>query len=423
MHFIFHLPEIIKSSLTITCLVMLMLLLIEFINVSSSGKLLERMQHRPIVQIIIATLLGLIPGCLGGFTIVSLYTHQLLGFGALVAGMISTFGDEAFIIFACSPKATLLLIAALVVTAILAGIITHYIFHSKNLHNSHTHTLEIHNEHDETGAHQHGKIQLSFQNIKKISFSRAVLLFGLITYLIAVFTGTFSHEHGAMPDLSKMNSTENHAEAHHESCCEHHHHDAEKEHHSSTLNILQDPSQETLLPYYHCDNNNMADEEHHHHGILSWENIIFILIALFTLIIVAFAPEHFLQEHLWEHVIKKHFISILLWTFGVLFFLHLLYFFVDVNAFVANNKWTGLVLLFLAVLIGIIPESGPHLMFVVMYFSGAVPFSILLASSVVQDGHGALPLLAYSRRNFLLMKTVNMFFGLLVGFLGYFIGF
>lgn len=424
MHFLYQLPEIIKNSLTITCLVMLMLLLIEFINVSSSGKLLERMQHRPVMQIIIATILGLIPGCLGGFTIVSLYTHQLLGFGALVAGMISTFGDEAFIIFACSPKATLLLVASLIAIAIVAGIITHYLFHRKNLHNSHVHTLEIHDEHDENSTHQHGKLQLSFQNIKKISFSRAILLFGLITYLAAVFTGTFSHEHGSMPDLGKLHATEAHdGHHHHESHCKHHHHETTEEHHNSTINALSTSSQETLLPYYHCDHNNLGNEGHHHHGIFSWENIIFILIALFTLIIVAFAPEHFLQEHLWEHVIKKHFISILLWTFGVLFFLHLLYFFVDVNAFVSNNKWTGLVLLFLAILIGIIPESGPHLMFVVMYFSGAVPFSILLASSVVQDGHGALPLLAYSRRNFLLMKAINMFFGLLIGLSGYFIGF
>jgi hypothetical protein len=74
-------------------------------------------------------------------------------------------------------------------------------------------------------------------------------------------------------------------------------------------------------------------------------------------------------------------------------------------------------------MVGIIPESGPHLIFVVMYFSGAVPFSILLANSIVQDGHGALPLLAYSRKSFLMMKAVNMCFGLLIGLLGYFIGF
>jgi len=39
----------------------------------------------------------------------------------------------------------------------------------------------------------------------------------------------------------------------------------------------------------------------------------------------------------------------------------------------------------------------------------------LLVSSIVQDGHGALPLLAQSRKNFLLMKALNMLVGLIVG--------
>ena len=51
-------------------------------------------------------------------------------------------------------------------------------------------------------------------------------------------------------------------------------------------------------------------------------------------------------------------------------------------------------------LLGIVPESGPHLVFVTLFAQGAVPFSVLLASSVVQDGHGMLPLLAESRGEF-----------------------
>lgn len=407
MNFWTSLFEITKNSLTITCLVMLMLLLIEFVNVSSSGRLLERLRHKPLLQVIIATLLGLVPGCLGGFTIVSLYSHQLLGFGALVAGMISTFGDEAFIIFACSPKATLLLVGVLVIIAIVAGVITHYLFRKKDFHTSSSHTLEIHQEHQE---HAHHKIHLAWDNIKDLPFSRAILLFSLVIYLTAIFTGTFSHEHGSMPNFEQYATTNTHEEAEHHHCHEHGAH---------TEQIAD--SEEHFIPYYHSDR--AIDQHHHNHSIFSWENIVFILIAIFTLVIVAFSPEHFLQEHLWEHVIKKHFISILLWTFGTLLLLHLLYTFVDVNALLTQHRWTTLLLLFLAIIIGIIPESGPHLIFVVMYFSGTLPFSILLASSIVQDGHGALPLLAYSRRNFLLMKAINMFFALVVGLCGYFIGF
>ena len=74
--------------------------------------------------------------------------------------------------------------------------------------------------------------------------------------------------------------------------------------------------------------------------------------------------------------------------------------------------------LLIAVLIGIVPESGPHLVFVTLFAQGTIPFSILLASSIVQDGHGTLPLLAVSGRAFIWLKLVNIAFGLLLGLAG-----
>jgi len=52
-----------------------------------------------------------------------------------------------------------------------------------------------------------------------------------------------------------------------------------------------------------------------------------------------------------------------------------------------------------------------------MFFAGQIPFSILLANSIVQDGHGALPLLAESKKSFIYMKLINMIVGLIVAFI------
>ena len=126
-HSILHqFSEIITGTVGITCLVMVMMLLIEFVNVSSSGRLLSKLQKRPYLQIGVASLLGLIPGCIGGFTIVSLYTHRLLSFGALVAGMISTFGDSAFLLFAMSPRTVVPLYGSLFLIALVAGAVTEH---------------------------------------------------------------------------------------------------------------------------------------------------------------------------------------------------------------------------------------------------------------------------------------------------------
>jgi hypothetical protein len=66
-------------------------------------------------------------------------------------------------------------------------------------------------------------------------------------------------------------------------------------------------------------------------------------------------------------------------------------------------------------LLGLVPESGPHLLFVMMYAKGLIPFSILLTTSFVQDGHGMLPMLSCSLKDALLIKGFNFAFGLGLG--------
>jgi uncharacterized membrane protein len=91
----------------------------------------------------------------------------------------------------------------------------------------------------------------------------------------------------------------------------------------------------------------------------------------------------------------------------------------DLTPWLQKNQ---LMVMFAALLIGLIPESGPNLIFVTLFFSGTIPFSILFANSIVQDGHSTLPLLAESKRNFFLLKGINLLVGLLFGLVGYFMG-
>ena len=79
-------------------------------------------------------------------------------------------------------------------------------------------------------------------------------------------------------------------------------------------------------------------------------------------------------------------------------------------------------MILLAALIGIIPESGPHLLFVTLFATGVAPFSVLLASSISQDGHAGLPLLAESKGGFLKAKLLNVAIALACGFVLYAFG-
>ena len=67
-----------------------------------------------------------------------------------------------------------------------------------------------------------------------------------------------------------------------------------------------------------------------------------------------------------------------------------------------------------AIAIGLVPQSGPHLLFVSLYASGLIPFPVLLANSIVQDGHSALPLLAESKAAFFKVKALKCALALLV---------
>jgi hypothetical protein len=144
----------------------------------------------------------------------------------------------------------------------------------------------------------------------------------------------------------------------------------------------------------------------------SWIRVTALTVSAVALFIVATVPEHFLEEHLWKHVARGHVPYVFLWTFGALLVLHLVVDRWQFDDTIRSGRWLMLVL---ASVTGLVPESGPHLIFVTMFAKGIVPFSVLLASSIVQDGHGMLPMLAHSRREFLVIKLVNLLIGLAVG--------
>lgn len=114
MHDFLHLfLDVLRNSVLITGLVIIMMLLLEYVNLNSHGKWFNKLHQRPFGQVVLGAGLGLIPGCMGGFAAVSMYSHKLLTFGALVAMMIASSGDEAFVMLAMIPKEALLLMGIL----------------------------------------------------------------------------------------------------------------------------------------------------------------------------------------------------------------------------------------------------------------------------------------------------------------------
>ncbi|PLX01248.1 MAG: hypothetical protein C0594_13655, partial [Marinilabiliales bacterium] len=280
------------------------------------------------------------------------------------------------------PETALIITAVSFGIAVTTGLIINLFVKNKKFNAFKSYKFPLHEEECCKGSNT---INLK-ENFRKISFPRAILIFGLLVFIFGLFSSQLGHHH-QHDHLKAMPTVTNH-EIH----------------------------AQTNLHHDHAEAVAQTKETHHsdEDSKWNWINITFLITSGVALLIVILVPNHFLQEHLWGHVIKGHFLKIFLWTLGALAFISILMNYINLNEWVDNNKYF---LLILAVLIGLIPESGPHLIFVTLFFNGSIPLGILLANSIVQDGHGSLPLFAESKKSFLVMKAINMLVGLIVGFL------
>ncbi len=127
-----------------------------------------------------------------------------------------------------------------------------------------------------------------------------------------------------------------------------------------------------------------------------------------------FKLKHFLKEHIYKHIVRRHIWQIFLWVLITLFIIGLLPdFFSESNL---NGINTGYFIL-IAAFIGLIPNTSPHLVFITIFSQGLIPFSVLLVNSMVQDGHGLLPIFGYSWKDAVKVKIFNLLFALLVGYI------
>ena len=354
--------DALRAAVLITGMVVMMMMMIESLNITSGGRFFERLRGSKFGQIDVSALLGWIPGCMGGFASVSLFSHGMISFGALVAMMIATSGDEAFVMLTLFPGKALWLSLLILVIGILTGVLIDYVgprlglkpYTLKSCDEMHLHEEDLH-------EHEHEAARKDVDEGKKsrrhlLTWKRGILFIGIALYIVALATGMLEHEHEGME---------------------------EAEH--GGFNLLSE----------------------------DWMNMLFAAVSLVMLGVTVFGSDHFVEEHLWHHIIVRHVPKIFSWTFGVLIALGFITEVFDISQWISANIP---LMILLATLIGIIPESGPHLIFVTLFAAGVIPAPVLIASCISQDGHASLPLLAESKGAFLRAKLINCIVALIVGF-------
>ena len=328
--------SIFRHAVTITIFVFSMMVLVDWLNVLSHGKMTAALRGRKWREYTFASFLGSTPGCLGAFMNVSMYVHGLIGFGAIVGGMIATSGDEAYIMLAMFPKQAMILFGSLFVAGISIGALSDLV--AKRLGITPCKTCKLQTVHpQELGESMWQTVRASISHPSLLRIGFVFMMIGLLVV--------------------------------------------------SCLGVVG--------PAY-----------------WNWMRITLVVLLSFGTILGIATTEHYLRVHIVDHVVRKHTLRVFLWTFGALLVLSFLPSDEVVRSFIQQHIWA--VFLF-AGLLGIIPESGPHMIFVMMFASGLIPFSVLFVSSFVQDGHGMLPLLSASLRDTLLVKAFNLVFGLALG--------
>ena len=86
------------AFLAVTVFVAAMVLLFSWLQYATSGRFVEYIRERKKLQPVIGALMGLTPGCGGAIVMMPMYARGYVTYGTVVATLIATLGDSAFVL-------------------------------------------------------------------------------------------------------------------------------------------------------------------------------------------------------------------------------------------------------------------------------------------------------------------------------------
>lgn len=115
------------AYLAVSVFVALSLLLIYSAQHYLGADLIGYLNSNRKLQVPVAALLGMLPGCGGAIIVVTQFVHGRVGFAALVAVLISTMGDASFLLLAREPQTALLVLVVSLAAGVLFGYLIQYL--------------------------------------------------------------------------------------------------------------------------------------------------------------------------------------------------------------------------------------------------------------------------------------------------------
>lgn len=391
------------AFIEVTVFVGVVLMLFSFIDYKRQETFIKTIAKSRKYQPIVGSLLGIIPGCGGSILVMPLYVKGTVTFGTVVATLIATAGDSAFIILTQSPRDFIIITPICFIVGATTGYIIDYYkigewVKKRTVKKERT---DLKREHEKAEAlldelyhdnptccrscnlkhigHEEGdEIDMILHHANPLDPNRLGYRITHSCYIIFWAVLAVGFVLGVMElmqiDINRLPGLPNAGIF------------------VGSLGIIV-----TFL-YIICSKKFIQAKTHE-----DTEHKLFSLKEAFI---------HNAEET--AFVGTWVFVAYLVYELGV-------YFAGGEQVITAALISTGLTAVILGALIGVIPGCGPQVLFVSLYIKGIFPFAALLTNAISQDGDALFPLIAMDQKSAFWATIVNTFVALIVGIAAYFI--
>ncbi len=398
------------SFLQVTVFVGAVLLLFGYIDYKRSGEFVRSIEKSKRWQPILGALLGLTPGCGGAIFVMPLFVKGTVSFGTVVATLIATMGDSAFVIISTLPLHYLLVSVISFIIAIITGYIVDYFDVGSNL------LKNIQRRSKEELKEIHEKVDHMTQNYE--CNNTKLCKEGLIKHI--------GHDEGDEIDMILHHKAKGHQEIN-TFGYEFTHKGFAVYWGFITIGLILG-----IILLFQIDVNNLF--------IPNLGSILGIGGTLFSILMMIMGKK-FLGDETHEEVelksmsLKETVIHSAQETAFVGTWVFVAYLVYELGVFglgggdyaLGEELMTqfmtaaGLMSVIIGAAVGLIPGCGPQVIFVTLFTKGMVPFAALLANAISQDGDALFPLLAIDRRSSLWATVITTIPALIIGILFYFV--
>lgn len=334
------------------------LLLFGYINYKKSGNFIATIEKSKRFQPLIGAFLGLTPGCGGAIFIMPLFFKKSVTFGTVVATLMTTMGDAAFVMIAARPFHYLVVSSM----ALIVGVVTGYLVDMTSL-----------------GDNILKKYEKRMLILRGARSQEDVLRNGPMSSVEKKRSNFFNYGFWSLIGVGLV---------------------------LGIMGLVQVDINELFIP-------SLGEIV----GVTGTMLAIFLVIKG-KKFLRDDTPE---TEECKVSSLKKTFIEnaletafVIMWVFMGFLAYELLTLGLGMGDYETGElviqNWllaTGIISIIIGVAVGIIPGCGPQIIFITLFINGLVPFSALLANAISQDGDALFPLIAIDRRSAIWATVIN----------------